>query len=156
MLPRVTATGNLTKAPELRFTPSGKPVCNITLACNDRRKVGDRWEDGDTCFLDVTVWGEDAEVLATAVRKGAKVTVDGRLTQRAYETRDGDRRTVFEVVAQLVTLALPRGKSDRVRPNVPPIHGGDPWTVPTPAQPPGNPDDPWATPVGAAPVPPPF
>lgn len=133
MLPRVYATGNLTRDPELRFTPSGKAVSTVSLACNDRRKVGDKWEDGDPCFLDVTVWGDDAEALST-LTKGQRITVEGRLGQRSYETRDGDKRTVYEVTASLVTLPLttPPSRSSAAPPSSPAV---DPWTTGTAATP---------------------
>lgn len=133
MLPRVNLTGRLTADPELRFTPSGKAVSTVSLACTDRRKVGDRWEDGDTTFVDVTVWGDDAEALST-LTKGQRVTVEGRLTQRSYETRDGDKRTVFEVIASLVTLPLgtPAGRTPPAAPSSPAV---DPWVTGTAATP---------------------
>lgn len=110
-LPAITLTGNLTADPELRFTPSGKPLAKLTIACNDRRKneAGD-WVDGDTTFLDVTSW-RNAEGIAEQLKKGDAVVVTGQLKSRTYETKEGDKRRAFEVDAANVAKVL------RDRPN---------------------------------------
>ena len=95
----ITLVGNLTADPELRFTPSGAPVANFTVASTPRtfdRATGE-WKDGDAMFLNCSVWRQPAENVAESLTKGMRVIVQGRLKSRSYETREGERRTVFEV-----------------------------------------------------------
>src|SRR6187431_1351032 len=95
----ITLVGNLTADPELRFTPSGAPVANFTVASTPRtfdRQSGE-WKDGDAMFLSCAVWRQAAENVAESLQKGMRVIVQGRLKSRSYETREGERRTVFEV-----------------------------------------------------------
>ena len=96
---QITLIGNLTADPELRFTPSGAAVANFTVASTPRsfdRQAGE-WKDGEPMFLNCHVWREAAENVAESLTKGIRVVVQGRLKSRSYETREGDRRTVFEV-----------------------------------------------------------
>lgn len=97
-LPTITIIGRLTRDPELRFTPSGHATASLSVACNDRRKdpVTGEWKDGDTTFVDASLWRSDAEAAADQLRKGDEVVIVGRLRQRKYTTRDGAERTVFE------------------------------------------------------------
>ena len=129
MTNHTTLTGNLTAEPELRFTPSGAPVANFTVAYTPRRKTDNGWEDaGDTLFLPCSLWRDDAEALAEQnLEKGRRVTVTGRLKSRSWE-KDGQRRTVVELDADSVA-AHPRradrsGPSPRTAANP---GGGDPW-----------------------------
>lgn len=95
----ITLVGNLTADPELRFTPSGAPVANFTVASTPRtfdRATGE-WKDGDAMFLNCSIWRQAAENVAESLTKGMRVVVQGRLKSRSYETREGERRTVFEV-----------------------------------------------------------
>ncbi len=95
----ITVIGNLTDDPELRFTPSGAAVANFTVASTPRtfdRQSGE-WKDGDALFLRCNVWRQAAEHVAESLQRGARVIVAGRLRQRTYETREGEKRTVFEV-----------------------------------------------------------
>ncbi|MDN5570340.1 MAG: single-stranded DNA-binding protein [Propionibacteriaceae bacterium] len=95
----ITLVGNLTADPELRFTPSGAPVANFTVASTPRtfdRATGE-WKDGDAMFLNCAVWRQAAENVAESLQKGMRVIVQGRLKSRSYETREGERRTVFEI-----------------------------------------------------------
>lgn len=98
-LPQISMVGTLTSDPELRFTPSGAGVVNFTVACNDRRKnkTTGEWEDGDATFLRCNLWRQAAENVAESLIRGQRVMVSGRLKQRSYETREGEKRTVFEV-----------------------------------------------------------
>ena len=107
-LPRINATGNLVADPELKFTPSGAAVTNFRIACGSRRKNRDtgEWEDGDTTFLTINAWKGLAENIAHQFTKGQKITVDGRLKQRTYQTREGENRTVFEVEADEVSAPV--------------------------------------------------
>lgn len=103
-LPELTMAGTLVADPELRFTPAGAAVVNFTVACNSRRKneqTGE-WEDADATFLRCTIWRQPAENIAESLIKGDRVMVTGSLKQRSYETRDGEKRTVYEVDASEV------------------------------------------------------
>jgi single-strand DNA-binding protein len=95
----ITIVGNLTADPELRFTPSGAAVANFTVASTPR--IFDRqtseWKDGEALFLRCNIWREAAENVAESLTRGSRVIVTGRLKQRSFETREGEKRTVFEV-----------------------------------------------------------
>ena len=104
----ITVVGNLTADPELRFTPSGAPVANFTVASTPRtfdRQSGE-WKDGDAMFLNCAVWRQPAENVAESLSKGMRVIVQGRLRSRSYETREGEKRTVFEVEVEEIGPAL--------------------------------------------------
>jgi single-strand DNA-binding protein len=95
----ITVVGNLTADPELRFTPSGAAVANFTVASTPRiydRQSGE-WKDGEALFLRCNIWREAAENVAESLTRGTRVIVSGRLKQRSFETREGEKRTVFEV-----------------------------------------------------------
>jgi single-strand DNA-binding protein len=95
----ITVVGNLTADPELRFTPSGAAVANFTVASTPRiydRQSGE-WKDGEALFLRCNIWREAAENVAESLTRGSRVLVTGRLKQRSFETREGEKRTVFEV-----------------------------------------------------------
>lgn len=95
----ITVIGNLTNDPELRFTPSGAAVASFTVASTPRtldRESG-QWKDGDPLFLRCSVWRQYAENVAESLTKGMQVVVQGRLKQRSYETREGEKRTVVEL-----------------------------------------------------------
>ena len=95
----ITVVGNLTDDPELRFTPSGAAVANFRVASTPRtyNRQTNAWEDGDPLFLSCSVWRQAAENVAESLQRGARVVVTGRLKQRSYETREGEKRTVFEL-----------------------------------------------------------
>lgn len=103
-----TLTGNLTADPELRFTQSGTAVANFTVASTPRSydRTKGEWVDGEPLFLRCTLWRQPAEHLAESLRKGDRVIVTGRLRQRSYETRDGDKRTTIELDAYEVGASL--------------------------------------------------
>jgi single-strand DNA-binding protein len=94
----ITVIGNLTSDPELRFTPSGSPVANFTIASTPRTfdRNSNEWKDGETLFLRSAVWREAAENVAQSLTKGMKVIAQGRLKSRSYETKEGEKRTVIE------------------------------------------------------------
>ena len=100
-LNRTIITGNLTRDPELRTTPSGTSVCNMRVAVNTRRKVGDSWEDKAN-FFDVTVWGARGEACAEHLAKGSPVAIDGRLDWQEWETGEGSRRQTVSIIADSV------------------------------------------------------
>ncbi len=103
---KVILMGNLTKNPELRYTPSGTPVTNFGLAVNRRFKQADDLKE-EVCYVDIVVFGKQAEHCGQYLSKGNGVVVDGRLQQRRWETEDGQKRSKHEVVAQTVTF-LPK------------------------------------------------
>ncbi|SDR93084.1 single-stranded DNA-binding protein [Paraoerskovia marina] len=95
----ITVVGNLTADPELRFTPSGAAVANFTIASTPRQfdRQSNEWKDGDTLFMRCSLWREAAENVAESLTKGMRVIAQGRLVQRSYETREGEKRTVVEL-----------------------------------------------------------
>jgi len=97
--PTITVVGNLTADPELRYTQGGAPVANFTIAATDRVKDKNtgEWKDGDPLFLRCSLWREAAENVAESLTKGTRVIAQGRLVQRDYETREGEKRTVYEL-----------------------------------------------------------
>lgn len=104
----ITVVGNLTADPDLRFTPSGAAVANFTVASTPRvydRQSGE-WKDGDALFLRCNIWREAAENVAESLTRGSRVIVTGRLRQRSFETREGEKRTVYEVEVDEVGPSL--------------------------------------------------
>lgn len=104
----ITVIGNMVADPELRFTPSGAAVASFRIASTPRffDKQANEWRDGDSLFLTCNVWRQYAENVAESLSKGMRVIVTGRLKQRSYETREGEKRTVFEVEVDDVGPAL--------------------------------------------------
>jgi len=96
---QITIAGNLVDDPELRFTPSGQPVAKFRVASTPRYldKNTNEWKDGDSLFLTCNVWRQAAENVAESLTRGTRVIVSGRLRQRSYETKEGEKRTVYEV-----------------------------------------------------------
>ncbi len=104
----VTVVGNLTSDPELRFTPAGSAVANFTVASTPRlfdRESG-AWRDGDALFLRCSLWREYAENVAESLVRGTRVVVHGRLRQRSYETKEGEKRTVVELEVEEIGPSL--------------------------------------------------
>jgi len=165
----ITVVGNLTADPELRFTPSGAAVANFTVASTPRTfdRQTSEWRDGEAMFLNCAVWRQAAENVAESLQKGMRVIVQGRLRSRSYETRDGERRTVFEVDVDEIGPALryatakitrnvsgsSQNQGGSARPSAG-SHGDDPWASGTPS-PAGarsqQGSDPWATPQSEEP-----
>ena len=104
----ITVTGNLVDNPELRFTPSGVPVARFRIASTPRYRdnATGEWKDGDTLFLTCQVWRQAAENVAETLQKGMRAIVAGRLRQRSYETKEGEKRTVYELQADEVGVSL--------------------------------------------------
>jgi single-strand DNA-binding protein len=104
----ITVIGNLTSDPELRFTPSGAAVANFTIASTPRNfdKQTNEWKDGDTLFLNCSIWRQAAENVAESLQKGMRVVAQGRLKARSYETREGEKRTVMELDVEEVGPSL--------------------------------------------------
>jgi len=105
---QLTIAGNLVDDPELRFTPSGQPVAKFRIASTPRfyDKQAAEWKDGDTLFLTVNVWRQAAENVAESMTRGTRAIVQGRLRQRSYETKEGEKRTVYELEADEVGVSL--------------------------------------------------
>ena len=154
----ITVIGNLVDDPELRFTPSGAPVANFRIASTPRTfdRQSNEWKDGDTLFLSCAVWRQAAENVAESLQRGMRVIVQGRLKSRQYETREGEKRTVFEIDVEEVGPSL-RSASAKVTKTTRSGGGGgysgggggggysggggqqsapadDPWASPAPAQ----------------------
>ncbi len=117
---RVVLTGNLTRDPELRHTPSGTAVCKLRIAVNTRRKDGQsgEWIDKPNYF-DVTVWGAQGENCARFLSKGRPVAIDGRLDWREWEAQDGSKRQAVEIIADSVQFLGGRGDGEAQREYVP-------------------------------------
>lgn len=104
----ITVVGNLTADPELRYTQNGLPVANFTIASTPRTfdRQANEWKDGEALFLSCSVWRQPAENVAESLTKGMRVVVQGRLKARSYETREGEKRTVFEIEVEEVGPSL--------------------------------------------------
>ena len=142
----VTVVGNLTADPELRYTQNGLPVANFTIASTPRNfdRQANEWKDGEALFLRASVWREFAEHVAGSLTKGSRVIATGRLKQRSYETREGEKRTSIELEVDEIgpslryaTATVIRAASSRAG------AGGNEWAVP------GAADEPWSTPGSA-------
>lgn len=132
----VTVVGNLTADPELRFTPSGAAVANFTVASTPRtldRQSGE-WRDGDALFMRCNIWRQAAENVAETLTRGMRVMVTGRLRQRSFETREGEKRTVVELDADEVgpSLKYATATVNKVSRESGETSGGgpDPWSTP--------------------------
>src|SRR5579864_2076224 len=95
----ITVVGNLTADPELRFTPSGAAVASFTIASTPRTfdRNSNEWKDGEALFLRCSIWRQAAENVAESLTKGMRVIVSGRLRQRSYQTKEGEKRTLVEL-----------------------------------------------------------
>lgn len=113
----ITVVGNLVQDPELRFTPAGVAVANFTIASTPRSydKSSGEWKDGDTLFLRCQVWREQAENVAESLTKGTKVIAVGRLKQRSFETKEGEKRSVIELDVEEIGPSLQRATAKVTR-----------------------------------------
>ena len=142
---QITIVGNTTAPAELRYVPSGRGVASFSVAVTERRfdNQANEWKDGDTTFYPCSVWGQAAEnVCETLADKGMRVIVQGRLKSRSYETREGEKRTVFEIDVEEVGPSLLRATAVVTRAT----SGAQPGRQPAARQPAGRPQaaDPWA------------
>ncbi len=147
----ITLVGNLVDDPELRFTPSGAAVANFRLASTPRtydRQSGE-WKDGESLFISCSVWRQAAENVAESLQRGMRVLVQGRLKSRSYETRDGEKRTVFEIDVDEVgpSLRNATAKVSKTMRSGPGDSGGGYGGGGGGGQG-GQQNDPWATPQG--------
>lgn len=101
----VTIVGNLTRDPELRFTSNGRGVASLGVAVGRRYQVNGEWQE-QTSYFNVTAWGQLGENAAATLHKGTRVVVTGRLEQREYNTREGEKRTAIEIVADDIGPSL--------------------------------------------------
>lgn len=101
----VTAVGNLTRDPDLRFTNTGRAIANFGIACNRRYQVNGEWQE-ETSFFNVSAWATLGENAAASLHKGDRVYVTGRLQQREYETKEGEKRSVVEITAEEIGPSL--------------------------------------------------
>lgn len=114
---KVILMGRLTQKPELRFTPGGAAVATLNVASSSRFKTKDGQDKEETCFIDVIVWGRQAETCSEYLVKGQRVLVEGRLVLRRWETKEGDKRRTYEIKADNVQfLEKPKGKSGDAAP----------------------------------------
>jgi single-strand DNA-binding protein len=144
----ITLIGNLVDDPELRFTPSGAAVAKFRIASTPRYldKSTNEWKDGESLFLTCNVWRQAAENVAESLQRGMRVIVQGRLKQRSYESREGEKRTVYEVEVDEVGPSLRNAtakinKTSRSNAGGGGGFGGGQSASAPPA------DDPWATPA---------
>jgi len=116
---QITIVGNLVADPELRFTPAGQPVATFRVASTPRIRdaASGEWKDGDSLFLTCNVWRQAAENAAESLQRGMRVIVSGRLRQRNYETKEGEKRTVYEVEVDDVGPSLRNASAKVTRAN---------------------------------------
>ena len=133
----VTVVGNLTADPELRYTQSGLAVANLTIASTPRTfdRTSNEWKDGDPLFLRASAWREIAEHIAATLTKGSRVIAQGRLKQRSYETKEGEKRTTIELELDEIgpslryaTATVTRATSGSTAPAA--TDAGNPWNQP--------------------------
>ncbi|ABL84158.1 MULTISPECIES: single-stranded DNA-binding protein [unclassified Nocardioides] len=144
----ITVVGNLVDDPELRFTPSGAAVANFRIASTPRTfdRQTNEWKDGDALFLSCSVWRQAAENVAESLQRGMRVVVQGRLKSRTYETREGEKRTVFEIEVEEVGPSLKYATAKVTRTTRQGGGGGYSGGGGGGGQAPSG-DDPWATPA---------
>src|SRR6266568_2471368 len=116
---QITIVGNLVGDPELRYTPTGQAVANFRVASTPRFRdnTTGEWKDGDSLFLSCNVWRQAAENVAESLQRGMRVIVNGRLRQRSYETREGEKRTVYEIEVDEVGPSLRSASAKVVKSN---------------------------------------
>src|ERR1044071_4524801 len=151
----ITVIGNLTDDPELRFTPSGAAVAKFRIASTPRTldRQTNEWKDGEPLFLACNIWRDAAEHVAESLQRGARVIVQGRLRQRSYETREGEKRTVYELEVDEIgpSLRYATAKVQRMSRSggsgggFGASHGGGGGNRQSSGGGGGNFDDPWAT-----------
>jgi single-strand DNA-binding protein len=148
----ITVIGNLTDDPELRFTPSGAAVAKFRVASTPRflDRQTNEWKDGEPLFLSCTVWRQAAENVAESLQRGARVIVSGRLRQRSYETREGEKRTVIELEVDEIGPSLRYATAKVQKMSRSGTGGGGFGSGGGGGQGGGNFDDPWATAAPAA------
>jgi single-strand DNA-binding protein len=134
---QITIAGNLVDDPELRFTPAGQPVARFRVASTPRFRdsATGEWKDGDSLFLTCNVWRQAAENVAQSLQRGMRVIVSGRLRQRSYETKEGEKRTVYEIEVDDVGPSLRNASAKVNRIARSGGNGGNPGASAGPADP---------------------
>lgn len=152
----ITVVGNLTSDPELRYTQNGLAVANFTIASTPRTldRASNEWKDGEALFLRASVWREFAEHVAGSLTKGSRVIATGRLKQRSYETKEGEKRTSIELEVDEIgpSLRYATASVTRAQPSAGGPRGGSnyggsveqPWAAAAPVDAPAA-ADPWST-----------
>ena len=137
----VTVVGNLTADPELRYTQNGLPVANFTIASTPRNfdRQANEWKDGEALFLRASVWREFAEHVAGSLFKGSRVVATGRLKQRSYETREGEKRTTIELEVDEIGPSLRYATANVTRAARQDAGGQQSWAA-------SGTEEPWSTP----------
>jgi single-strand DNA-binding protein len=156
---QITVVGNLVDDPELRFTPAGQPVARFRVASTPRFRdnASGEWKDGDSLFLTCNVWRQAAENVAESLQRGMRVIVSGRLRQRTYETKEGEKRTVYEVEVDDVGPSLRNASAKVNRANRSGGQGGGSGYGGQSSSGGSRPDaDPWASDSGSYSDEPPF
>mgnify|MGYP002621259668 FL=1 len=142
-LPTIHGVGRLTDDPDLRFAATGTAICRLRIAFNQRKRdANGEWVDGDVCFLDGTLFRQEAEHVAESLRRGDEVVITGRLKTNQYETREGERRSRIELLIDSIGPNL-RHATAQVQKMT--RSGGSPGASPAT----GPDDDPWAVPATA-------
>lgn len=149
----LTVVGNLTSDPELRFTPSGAAVANFTVASTPRTfdRQSQEWKDGEALFLRCNVWRQQAENVAESLQRGSRVMVTGRLKQRSFDTKEGEKRTVIELEVDEVAPSLKFATAKITRASRGEGGGGFGYGGASAG---AGPSDPWSTPAGPSDEPP--
>lgn len=139
----VTVVGNLVEDPSLKFTPSGAGVANFTIASTPRtldRQSGE-WKDGEPLFLRCSIWRDAAEHVAESLQRGTRVIAQGRLKQRSYETKEGEKRTVYELEVDEIgpslryaTATVTKTTSGGARPGATTVTPADQWANASPGR----------------------
>jgi len=119
---KVILLGNLTRDPDLRYTPTGMPICEFPIAVHHRYRLNDEVKE-EVCFIDIVAFGKVGERSKRFLQKGAQVLVDGRLSQRRWKTTEGKPRSKYEVIATTVQF-LSRNSPSSAEPE----KDGDPWS----------------------------
>jgi single-strand DNA-binding protein len=145
----ITVVGNLTADPELRFTPNGAAVANFTIAATPRTfdRTSNEWKDGEALFLRCSLWKQAGENVAESLTRGTRVIAQGRLKQRSYETREGEKRTVIELEVDEIGPSLKYATAKVMRAQRFGASGGGSQQQSSSSQSSGGNDDPWGTPA---------
>jgi single-strand DNA-binding protein len=144
--PTTTVTGNLTADPELRYTPTGRPVAAFTIANTPRypdRTTGE-WKDAETWFVRCSAWGDMAENIAASLNRGAAVIASGRLQCRTWQTKEGENRATVELTVDDIGPSLRRNLAKVTKVTRERANGSTPAVVGAAPQHPGDGADPWA------------
>lgn len=142
---QVTVIGNLTADPELRYTPSGAAVANFTVVSTPRFFKDGEWRDGEPTFLRCNIWRTPAENATESFRRGDRVIVYGKLQQRSFETKEGEKRSVMEMTVDEMGPSIKFHSAKSLRPDKGGTRADDPWGDNTAPGPANQSEDPWGS-----------